>query len=123
LLESVRRIAITKALFALRADYLAYTLIDAIDGFFPVLAYGERIEDLEAEVVANPTPDVTKKSTTPDGIAVPTPRHLAPTDAINCLLRDASELISDDVRVHLRDCYDHAVQVIDMVETYREHLG
>jgi magnesium transporter len=29
-------------------------------------------------------------------------------------------LISAEVRVYLRDCYDHAVQVIDMVETYRE---
>jgi len=41
-------------------------------------------------------------------------------DAINSLIRDGSDLISDEVRVYLRDCYDHAVQVLDMVETYRE---
>ena len=41
-------------------------------------------------------------------------------DAINMLIRDGSPLISDEVRIYLRDCYDHAVQVMDMVETYRE---
>jgi len=97
LAKSVRmRIAITGIIRTSGADYLAYTLIDAIiDGFFPVLeAYGERIEDLEAEVVANPTRQTLQKSTTPDGIAVPTPRHFAPTDAINCLLRDGSSSVT-----------------------------
>jgi magnesium transporter len=41
-------------------------------------------------------------------------------EAINILIRDGSDLISPDVRIYLRDCYDHTVQVIDMVETYRE---
>jgi len=36
------------------------------------------------------------------------------------LIRDGSDLISDEVQVYLRDCYDHAIQVLDMVETYRE---
>ncbi|TAF13487.1 MAG: magnesium and cobalt transport protein CorA, partial [Nostocales cyanobacterium] len=39
---------------------------------------------------------------------------------INSLIRDSSEIISDEVRIYLRDCYDHSIQVIDMVETYRE---
>ncbi len=93
-----------------QADYLAYTLIDAIvDGFFPVLeAYGELIEELEQEVVANPTLLSLRRAIWPQ------------RDAINALIRDDSDLISDHVRVYLRDCYDHAVQVMDMVETYRE---
>jgi magnesium transporter len=41
-------------------------------------------------------------------------------DAINQLIRDGSEFISDEVKLYLRDCYDHTVQVMDMVETYRE---
>ena len=40
--------------------------------------------------------------------------------AINSLIRDSNELISEEVSIYLRDCYDHAVQVMDMVETYRE---
>jgi magnesium transporter len=39
---------------------------------------------------------------------------------INSLLRDEGELISENTRIYLRDCYDHAVQLMDIVETYRE---
>lgn len=105
------------------ADYLAYTLIDAIiDGFFPVLeVYGEQIEDLEEEVVANPTRQTLQKIYQVRRELLALRRAIWPQrDAINCLIRDGSELISDDVRVYLRDCYDHTVQVIDMVEIYRE---
>ncbi len=41
-------------------------------------------------------------------------------DAINSLIRDGYELISREVQVYLRDCYDHIIQLLDMVETYRE---
>ena len=41
-------------------------------------------------------------------------------EAINQLVRDPNPLISDETRVYLRDCYDHVVQLLDMVETYRE---
>lgn len=41
-------------------------------------------------------------------------------DAINSLIRDGCELISREVQVYLRDCYDHIIQLLDMVETYRE---
>ncbi len=105
------------------ADYLAYTLIDAIiDGFFPVLeAYGELIEELEEEVVANPTRKTLEKIYRIRRELLSLRRAIWPQrDAINALIRDDSNLISDHVRVYLRDCYDHAVQVMDIVETYRE---
>jgi magnesium transporter len=41
-------------------------------------------------------------------------------EAVASITRDASELIADDTRVYLRDCYDHVVQIVDLVETYRE---
>jgi magnesium transporter len=105
------------------ADYLAYTLLDAIiDGFFPVLErYGERIEDLEDEVIANPTPETLQKIYQIKRDLLELRRAIWPQrDAVNSLIRDSGDLISQDVRIYLRDCYDHAVQVIDMVETYRE---
>ena len=104
-------------------DYLAYTLIDAIiDGFFPVLEnYGEELEALEDEVVTNPTRQTLEKIYRVRRELLTLRRAIWPQrDAINSLLRDGSDLISDEVRVYLRDCYDHAVQVLDMVETYRE---
>ena len=105
------------------ADYLAYTLLDSIvDGFFPILEnYGEEIEDLEGEVVSNPTRQTLEKIHKIKRELLTLRRSIWPQrDAINALIRDGSDLISDEVRVYLRDCYDHAVQVLDMVETYRE---
>lgn len=105
------------------ADYLAYTLLDAIiDGFFPVLElYGERIEELEEEVIVNPTRKTLQKIYKIRRELLQLRRAIWPQrDAINSLIREGNDLISDEVRVYLRDCYDHTVQVMDMVETYRE---
>jgi magnesium transporter len=105
------------------ADYLAYALLDAIiDNYFPVLEdYGERIEELEDEVVLNPNRSTLEKIYQVRRELLALRRSIWPQrDAINTLIRDGSELISPAVRVYLRDCYDHTVQVMDMVETYRE---
>jgi magnesium transporter len=106
-----------------KADYLAYALLDAIiDGYFPVLeAYGERIEELEDEVVSNPSRQTLQKIYEIKRELLALRRAIWPQrDALNSLIRDSSNLISPEVRIYLRDCYDHAVQVIDIVETYRE---
>ncbi|MCX5963143.1 MAG: magnesium/cobalt transporter CorA [Cyanobacteria bacterium] len=105
------------------ADYLMYALLDSIvDGFFPVLeAYGEALELLEDEVVANPTVHTLEKIHQMKRDLITLRRAIWPQrDAINSLIRDENPLIGDEVRLHLRDCYDHSVQVMDMVETYRE---
>jgi magnesium transporter len=105
------------------ADYLAYCLLDAIvDGFFPVLEYyGELIEDLEEEVMIRPNRSTLEKIYKVRRELLTIRRAIWPQrDAINSLIRDGSDLISSEVQVYLRDCYDHTVQVMDMVETYRE---
>lgn len=104
-------------------DYLAYTLLDSIiDGFFPVLEdYGEKLEELEDEVVSNPSRRTLEKIYRVKRELLTLRRAIWPQrDAINSLIRDGNDLISEEVRVYLRDCYDHAIQVLDMVETYRE---
>ena len=105
------------------ADYLAYCLLDAIvDGFFPVLEYyGELIEELENEVITRPNRSTLEKIYKIRRELLTIRRAIWPQrDAINSLIRDGSDLISNEVQVYLRDCYDHTVQVMDMVETYRE---
>jgi magnesium transporter len=105
------------------ADYLAYCLLDAIvDGFFPVLEYyGELIEELEEEVMTKPDRSTLERIYKIRRELLTVRRAIWPQrDAINSLIRDGSELISTEVQVYLRDCYDHTVQVMDMVETYRE---
>lgn len=106
-----------------RADYLAYSLIDAIvDGFFPVLeAYGEELEELEDEVVINPSRETLERIHQIKRELLGLRRAIWPQrDVINSLIRDGNPLISDGVRVYLRDCYDHIVQVLEIVENYRE---
>jgi len=105
------------------ADYLAYALIDSIiDGFYPVLeTYGEEIENLEEEVMENPTRKTLKKMYYLKRKLLELRRLIWPVrDSINILIRDEDTLIGKDVKVYLRDCYDHAVQILDMVENYRD---
>lgn len=118
------RIRLSKGLIRSKGcDYLTYTLIDTIiDGFFPILEnYGERLEDLEEEVVRSPSTSTLEKIYDIRRELLTLRRAIWPQrDAIYTLVREKSPLISEPVQVYLRDCYDHAVQVIDMVETYRE---
>lgn len=123
--EPVRkRIRLQKGLIRkMGPDYLAYALLDAIvDGFFPVLeTYGERLEILEDEILDNPTRE-TLNQVHALKRELMTLRRLSwsQRDALSALLHDNSQLISQEVLVYLRDCYDHAIQILDMVETYRE---
>jgi len=104
-------------------DHLAYSLLDAIiDGFFPVVEfYGELIEDLEGEVVESSTRQTLEKIHQVKRELLTLRRAIWPQrEALNALIRDSSNLISNDVRLYLRDCYDHSIQILDMLETYCE---
>jgi magnesium transporter len=107
----------------LAADSLAYSLLDAIvDGFFPVLeAYSERLEAVEDIVITQPNRTVVEDIHSIKSDLLVLRRALWPLrEAINILVRDHNPLIHDETRIYLRDCYDHTVQLIDLVETYRE---
>lgn len=104
-------------------DYLAYALLDAsIDSYFPVLeAYGERIDVLEDDVLLRPDRTTIDQIHQIKSELLVVRRAIWPhREAIAHLSRDSTPLISDSTRVYLRDCYDHVVQIVDLVETYRE---
>ena len=104
-------------------DYLAYALMDAlIDEFFPVLErYGEKIESLEDEVVERPTPPTLHQIHSVKRELLLLRRSAWPErDLLNAMLREDSKFVTAETKVFLRDCYDHIVQVMDMIETYRE---
>jgi len=104
-------------------DYLAYALIDSvIDNFFPRLeAYGEDIERLEAAVVAAPEPAHIERLHGLKRELLGLRRAIWPMrEMVNSLIRYETPLITDSTRIYLRDCYDHAIQLMDIVETYRE---
>ncbi len=105
------------------ADYLASAVLDSvIDAYFPVLeTLGEKLEDLEDEILENPSREVISEIHQAKRQLLTARRTLWPMrEVINTLLRDASHSLSNEVRLHLRDCYDHTVELIDLIETYRE---
>ncbi|MDR9403480.1 MAG: magnesium/cobalt transporter CorA [Halothece sp. Uz-M2-17] len=104
-------------------DYLTYLLLDTIiDSFFPVLEdYGERIEELEDEVVFNPDRRTLEKIYKVRRELLALRRAIWPQQSvITTLMRSGSNLISSDVEIYFRDCYDHVIQLLDIVESYRE---
>lgn len=105
------------------ADYLAYSLVDAaIDAYFPVLeALGDRLEALEEEMLGAPAPERLSRLHDCKRELLALRRAVWPLrEATAQMTRDESPFISAETRVYLRDCHDHAVQLIDLVENYRE---
>jgi magnesium transporter len=105
------------------ADYLFYALLDIIvDNYFTVLEkLGEKIESLEEKLVTNPTPATLKSiQELRTGMLFLFKSVWPLREIINGLSRGNSVLIKDSTGIYLRDVYDHTIQVIDTVETYRE---
>jgi magnesium transporter len=104
-------------------DYLAYALIDAlVDQYFPLLeAFGERLEDLEEELIEDPTPATLQEIHRARRELLLLRRAAWPQrEVINAIERDDSGLVRKETRLFLRDCYDHTIQALDIIETYRE---
>jgi magnesium transporter len=105
------------------ADYLAYALVDSIvDAFFPVLeSFGEEVEEVETEIFQHARPRILRRIhlMKQDMMAL---RRIAWShrEIANRVVRDTSPHFSEQVRIFFRDCYDHAVNQIDLIETYRE---
>ena len=104
-------------------DYLAYALIDAfIDNYFPVLEkYGERLESIEEDVLSRPEPVLVSRMHEVKRDLLTLRRAIWPLrETVNSLVREPSPFISDETRVYFRDCYDHTIQIIDLLENYRD---
>ncbi len=104
-------------------DYLLYALIDlTIDQGFPVLErFGDALEALEEEVLTQPDRGTLSRIHELRRELVLLRKVLWPQrEVVNVLLRDDVGMIARETHLYLRDCYDHAVQIIDLIETYRE---
>ncbi len=104
-------------------DYLFYSVIDLIiDQAFPVLEHlGVRIELLEESVVSSPDRDALNQIHEVKRNMIFLRRSLWPQrEVVSRLLRDGEEWITEHTRLYLRDCYDHTVQIMDLVESYRD---
>jgi magnesium transporter len=107
-------------------DYLAYALIDTIiDGYYPVLErLGDRLEALEQKALESARKSTLREIYATKRQLLSVRRAVWPQrEAISALIRDESPLITQPVRIFLRDCCDHTVQLMDVTETFRELCG
>jgi len=107
-------------------DYLAYALLDAmVDSYFSILqSLGDEIEDLEDELLANPTSATLSRIHFLKREMAYLRKSVWPLrELINILKRQESELIQDSTVIYLNDLYDHTIQVIDTVETLKDILA
>ncbi len=108
------------------ADYLAYSLIDSIvDNYFVILEkLGERIELLEDDLLDNPTPDTLEELHVLRNEMIFLRKSAWPLrEVLNNLLRGESSLITKYAQIYIKDVYDHTIQVMDTIETYRDMLS
>jgi magnesium transporter len=104
-------------------DYLYYSLLDtAIDLVFPIMeSLGDRIEALELTVFDDPSRESLDEIHKLKRELVLLRRITWPQrDMLNNLLRDELGQISSGTKLYIRDCYDHAIHALDLVESYRE---
>ncbi len=107
-------------------DYLAYALMDAIvDNYFAILeALGEQIEELGEEAVNDPTPATLHTIQALKRDLIHLRRSIWPLrEVVSALERGESKLIRKTTAVYLRDVYDHTIQVIETVETFRDMVS
>jgi magnesium transporter len=108
------------------ADYLAHALLDAIvDSYFVVLdTFGEQIESLEGALIGRPSPLTLQAIQALKREIIALRKSVWPLrEMLGGLGRSDSQLIRAPSVPYFRDVYDHTVQVIDTIETYREMLS
>ncbi len=108
------------------ADYLAHALLDAIvDSYFVILdKFGEKIENLEDALVGRPSPVTLRAIQALKREIILLRKAVWPLrEMVGGLARSDSPLIREPSVIYFRDVYDHAVQVIDTIETYRDMLS
>lgn len=108
----------------LGTDYLFYELLDSVvEGYFPVLErYGERLDELDDEA---PLTEISERMSELHQLRsdfLYLRRLIWPhRDALQVLQRSDQHLIRPETRLYVRDCYDHVVQLIEILEVYREN--
>nr|HDN01167.1 magnesium/cobalt transporter CorA [Deltaproteobacteria bacterium] len=107
-------------------DYLAYCLIDIIiDNYFIIFEQlGERIEGLYEDLITTPTPEAFHEIQKLKQEIIFLRKSIWPLrELISALERGESSLISDSTGIYFRDVYDHTIQVIDTMETFRDLIS
>ena len=105
------------------SDYLAYSLMDVvIDNYYPLLErLGDRLDDLQDELMSNPTRDALNRVLHIKKDLIGLRRIMwSERDKMNDVLRSGFAEVCEATRVYFRDTYDHCIQLMDIVESYKE---
>ncbi|HKI46183.1 MAG TPA: magnesium/cobalt transporter CorA [Balneolales bacterium] len=106
-------------------DYLAYSLVDnLIDHYFSIINdFTLRIEEVEDEVLDDPTQETLHEIQHLRRELINVRKVIWPLrDTLNSLYRDESQFVSHEIKIYIRDVFDHCLHLIDMVENHREML-
>jgi magnesium transporter len=110
----------------MKADYLAYALIDAVtDNYFVVLeSFSERMEGMESDLVSNPGPEILQEIHSLKREMIRLRKSVWPLrETLSQMERSESGLIAESTHIYLRDIYDHTIQTIDTVESLRDMIS
>jgi magnesium transporter len=105
------------------SDYLAYAVLDAvIDAYFPLLETSAvKLEEIELAILEGPYRQHVTELHDLKHNFITLRRYLGPLlDLVAAFMRDESPYVTDQTRTYLRDCYDHAKQANDLVDSYRD---
>jgi magnesium transporter len=105
------------------ADFLLYALMDlVIDDGFPVLEWlGDEIEELEEEMLETPTGANLRRLYELKRTLVVLRRMLWPQrEVVSRLVHGDDVHVSEGTKIYFRDCYDHTIQIMDLIESYRD---
>ena len=108
------------------SDYLAYALIDTIvDNYFTVLeVLGDKIELLDNEVISHPHTGMLHDIQHLKRDVLYLRKSIWPLrEIIHALIKDESQIFHEDIHAYIKDVYDHAVQALETIETYRDMLS
>ena len=107
-------------------DYLAYALIDAVvDHYFVILEkIGAVIETLEEDLLAEPTVETMQSIHDMKRELIYLRKQVWPTrEVINTVAKGELPLVQENTGVFFRDVYDHTIQIVDTIESYRDVLS
>ncbi|HNQ61213.1 MAG TPA: magnesium/cobalt transporter CorA, partial [Bacteroidia bacterium] len=105
------------------AGYLAYALVDTvIDNYFPILErIGDQLDGLEEELLENPTRESLNQVLEIKRELISIRRAIwSERDKLNEILRSSLDFFTDQSKIYIRDTYDHTIQILDIVDSYKE---
>ncbi|MCA9520758.1 MAG: magnesium/cobalt transporter CorA [Myxococcales bacterium] len=108
------------------ADYITHSLLDVVvDSYFEILDdFGTRMENIETQLFAEPEPGLLPTIYTLRQELILLRKGIWPLrEVLGRLMREESELIDEHTPIFFRDVYDHAIHVIDVIESYRDVLA